>query len=66
MAQRLWLTTSSVAVWVQHERAVVARVVDGALAGTAVVLVARGERGRMERPDGRVVVRPGTRGGRAR
>ena len=44
-----------VPVGVQHERAVVARVVDGALARTAVVLVARGERGGVERPDGRVV-----------
>ena len=34
-----------VAVGVQDERAVVARVADRELAGTAVVLVARGERG---------------------
>ena len=46
-----------VPVGVQDERAVVARVVDGALAGTAVVLVARGERGGVERPHGRVVLR---------
>ena len=46
-----------VPVGVQDERAVVARVVDGALAGTAVVLVSRGERGGVERPDGRVVLR---------
>src|SRR4029077_2761032 len=47
-----------VPVGVQDERAVVARVVDGALTGTAVVLVARGERGGVERPHGRVVLRP--------
>ena len=46
-----------VPVGVQDERAVVARVVDGALAGTAVVLVARGESGGVERPHGRVVLR---------
>src|ERR687898_1555008 len=46
-----------VPVGVQDERAVVAGVVDGALAGIAVVLVARGERSGVERPDGRVVVR---------
>jgi hypothetical protein len=38
-----------VPVGVQDERAVVARVVDRALAGTAVVLIARGERGSVER-----------------
>ena len=46
-----------VPVGVQDERAVVARVVDGALAGTAVVLVARGERGGVKRAHGRVVLR---------
>src|SRR4051812_1934475 len=46
-----------VSVGVEHERAVVPRVVDGALAGTAVILVARGERGGVERPHGRVVLR---------
>src|SRR5258707_9635808 len=46
-----------VCVGVQDERAVVARVVDGALAGAAVVRVARGERGGVERPHGRVVLR---------
>jgi hypothetical protein len=46
-----------VPVGVQDERGVVARVVDGALAGTAVVLIALGERGGVERPDGRVVLR---------
>src|SRR4051794_4415338 len=45
-----------VPVGVQDERAVVARVVDGALAGTAVVLVPRGQRGGVERPHGRVVL----------
>src|SRR3954468_18491475 len=44
-----------VPVGVQDERAVVARVVDGPLAGSAVILVARGERGGVERPHGRVV-----------
>jgi len=38
-----------VPVRVEHERAVVARVVDGALAWRAVVLVARRERGGVER-----------------
>jgi hypothetical protein len=46
-----------VPVRVEDERAVVTRVVDGALTGTAVVLVARGERGRVKRPNGRVVPR---------
>ena len=46
--QRLWLTTSTLCPSGSDERAVVARVVDGALAGTAVVLVARGERGGVE------------------
>ena len=47
-----------VAVRVEHERAVVARVVDRALARRAVVLVARRERGGVERARG-------TQGGRA-
>ena len=47
-----------VAVGVEHERAVVAGVVDGALAGRAVVAVAgRGRRG-VEGVDGRVVLAP--------
>src|ERR671934_17345 len=46
-----------VPVGVEDKRAVVAGVVEGALAGTAVVLVARGERGGVERPHGRVVLR---------
>src|SRR3954470_10757049 len=46
-----------VPVGIQDERPVVARVVDGALARTAVVLVARGERRGVERPHGRVVPR---------
>jgi hypothetical protein len=54
-----------VAVRVEHEGAVVARVVDGALAGGAVVLVARGERGGVERPHGGVLVRGEGEGGRA-
>ena len=59
MAQRLWLTTSTMLCpsVVQDEGAVVARVVDGALAGTPVVLVARGERGGVERAHGHVVLR---------
>src|SRR3954464_14679156 len=46
-----------VPVGVQDEGAVVARVVDDPLAGTPVILVARGERGGVERADGRVVLR---------
>jgi hypothetical protein len=46
-----------VAVRVEHEGAVVARVVHGALAGGAVVLVARGERGGVEGPHRGVRVR---------
>src|SRR5947208_15384996 len=47
---RLWLTTSTLCPSrVEHERAVVARVVDRALARRAVVLVARRERGGGER-----------------
>src|SRR5439155_23461431 len=46
-----------VPVGVQDEGAVVARVVDGALAGTPVVLEARGERGGVERAHGHVVLR---------
>ena len=46
-----------VAVRVEYERAVVARVVLGALAGGAVVLVARGERGGVEGPHRGVRVR---------
>jgi hypothetical protein len=42
-----------VAVGVEHEGAVVARVVRGAFAGGAVVLVACGERGGVEGLDGR-------------
>src|ERR671934_2100645 len=38
-----------VPVWVEHERAVVARVIDRALARRAMVLVARRERSGMER-----------------
>jgi hypothetical protein len=44
-----------VAVGVEHERAVVARVVDRALARRAVVAVPGGERRPVERVDGRVV-----------
>jgi hypothetical protein len=46
-----------VAVGVQDERAVVAGVVDEALAGPAVVLVARGDAGGVERADGGVLGR---------
>ena len=46
-----------VPVRVQDERPVVARVVDGALAGPAVVRVARGERCRVEGANRGVVVR---------
>ena len=46
-----------VPVGVQDERAVVAGVVDGALAGPAVVRVARGERGGVEGAHGRVIGR---------
>jgi hypothetical protein len=46
-----------VPVRVEDERAVVTRVIDGALAGAAVILVARGERRSVERPHGRVVLR---------
>ena len=45
------------AVGVEHERAVAPRVVDGALARGAVVLVARGERGGVEGPHRSVRVR---------
>jgi len=45
------------AVGVEHERAVAPRVVDGALARGAVVLVARGERGGVEGPHRGVRVR---------
>jgi hypothetical protein len=47
-----------VAVGVEHERAVVAGVVDRPLARSAVVLVAGLERGGVERPDRRVVAGP--------
>ena len=58
MAQRLSLAQLDVvAVGVENEGAVVARVVDGALAGGAVVLVARGERGGVEGPHRGVLVR---------
>jgi hypothetical protein len=46
-----------VTIRIEHERPVVARVVDGALAGHAVVPVARGERGSVEGPHGGVRVR---------
>jgi hypothetical protein len=46
-----------VAVRVEHEGAVIARVVHGARAGGAVVLVARGERGGVEGPHRGVRVR---------
>src|SRR5215207_545895 len=46
-----------VPVGVEHERAVVARVIDGALAGRAVVLVACGERGGVERAHRGVLAR---------
>src|SRR5436190_14619923 len=49
-----------VPVGVEDERAVVARVVDGALAGPAVVRVSGGERGGVERPHRGVV--PGGEG----
>src|SRR3954449_11028620 len=46
-----------VPVRVEHERAVVARVIDRALARRAVVLVARRERGGVERAHGGVLAR---------
>src|SRR5919108_6420759 len=46
-----------VPVRVEHERAVVARVVNRALAGRALVLVARGERGSVERAHRGVLAR---------
>ena len=58
MAQWLWLTTST--LWPSGsstKRAVVARVVHGALAGGAVVLVARGEGGGVEGPHRGIRVR---------
>jgi len=46
-----------VPIGVEDERAVVARVVNGSLAGAAVVLVAGGNRGGVELPHGPVVLR---------
>ena len=54
-----------VAVGIDDEGAVVARVVLGADAGLAVVLAAGGERGGVEAVDGWPDRRPGTRGARA-